>query len=222
MTNPNLVIDVVSDVVCPWCFIGKRRLEKATDLFKAQNPHLQAPWVRWNPFQLNPDLPIEGISRAQYLADKFGDRADSVYARVRAVGLEVGIDFKFDLIQHQPNTLLAHSLIAQAHDPKIQSQLVESIFVAYFLQGLDLSLESNLTAIAQSAGLTHEQILNALTHQEALSAIQSKDQSARALGINGVPFFIFNGSLGVSGAQEATTLVQAMQEALSESFPAPE
>ncbi len=216
MADKNLVIDVVSDMVCPWCFIGKRRLEEALDLFQAQHPGQEAPLVRWNPFQLNPDLPIEGVSREQYLAEKFGDRAQDVYARVSAVGKEVGIDFRFDLIAQQPNTLLAHSLVAQASDPSIQAVLVEAIFVAYFLQGQDLSKRETLSAIALECGLSSEQIQNALDHEEALGAIQAKDRSARDLGINGVPFYIFNASLGVSGAREASTLVQAMQEALSE------
>ena len=216
MTDKALVIDVVSDMVCPWCFIGKRRLEKALELFQSQHPGAQTPLVRWNPFQLNPDLPIEGQSRAQYLDNKFGDRAKDIYARVSAVGKEVGIDFRFDLIEQQPNTLLAHTLVAQAGDPSVQAKLVEALFEAYFLQGQDLSSRQTLGDIASQCGLSAQQIQNALNQEEALEAIQSKDQSARDLGINGVPFYIFNASLGVSGAQEPSTLVQAMEEALSD------
>ena len=217
MTDNNLVIDVVSDVVCPWCFIGKRRLEQALSLYHQQHPDAPTPLVRWNPFQLNPDLPAGGVSREAYLAQKFGDRAKGVYDRVSAVGKEVGIDFRFDLIAHQPNTLLAHSLVAQASDPATQALLVEALFVAYFLQGEDLSQRETLSAIAQACGLSADQIQSALRHEDASAAIQAKDQSARELGINGVPFYIFNASLGVSGAQEASTLVQAMHEALEES-----
>jgi len=216
MAGENLVIDVVSDMVCPWCFIGKRRLEEALVLFSEQHPEAQAPLVRWNPFQLNPDLPAQGVSREQYLAQKFGARAQGVYERVSAVGKEVGIDFRFDLIAHQPNTLLAHSLVAQASDPAVQAQLVEAIFTAYFLQGQDLSNRETLGSLALSSGLTPAQIQKALDEEDALGAIQAKDQSARDLGINGVPFYIFNASLGVSGAREASALVQAMEEALSE------
>jgi predicted DsbA family dithiol-disulfide isomerase len=215
-THVPLIIDVLSDVVCPWCFIGKRRLEEALELFKAAHPLEPKPLVRWSAFQLNPDLPLSGIERAQYLREKFGDRAPSVYERVSAVGQSVGIDFRFDLIKRQPNTLLAHSLIAQAPTPDQQAALVEAFFGAYFLKAMDLTDQGVLVSIAREVGLTDEEIQAALDHDQAGQAVLEKERVAREMGINGVPFYIINSQIGVSGAQEATTLLEAMGEALKE------
>jgi len=215
-THMPLIIDVLSDVVCPWCFIGKRRLEEALALFKAQYPQEPAPLVRWSAFQLNPDLPLSGIERAQYLREKFGDRAPSVYERVSAVGRSVGIDFRFDQIKRQPNTLLAHSLIAQAPTPQVQVKLVEALFCAYFLQSQDLTDQGVLANIAKEAGLSEQEIQLGLDRTQAGQAVLEKERAARELGINGVPFFIINSQIGVSGAQEAQTLLDAMGEALNE------
>jgi predicted DsbA family dithiol-disulfide isomerase len=215
-THLPLIIDVLSDVVCPWCFIGKRRLEEALALFKVQYPLEPEPLVRWSAFQLNPDLPLSGIERAQYLNEKFGDRAPSVYERVSAVGRTVGIDFRFDQIKRQPNTLLAHSLIAQAPTPFKQAQLVEALFSGYFLQAQDLTDQHVLANIAKEAGLTEQEIQVGLDHTQARQAVLEKEHAARELGINGVPFYIINAQLGVSGAQEAQTLLEAMGEALKE------
>lgn len=213
--NP-LTIDVLSDVVCPWCFIGKRRLEGALALFKAQFPLHPDPLVRWSAFQLNPDLPLSGIERSEYLRNKFGERASSVYSRVSAVGQTVGIDFQFDRIERQPNTLLAHSLIAQASTPQIQAKLVEALFGAYFLDAQDLTDPKVLARIALSSGLTQKAIEEGLDPGRAHQAVVDKERAARELGINGVPFYIINSQLGVSGAQESETLLDAMKQALSE------
>ena len=216
MTTTPLSIDVFSDVVCPWCFIGKRRLERALDLFAQQQPDQPAPLVRWSAFQLNPDLAPEGISREQYLSQKFGNRSSEIYDRVKGVGQSVGIDFRFDLITHQPNTLKAHSLLMVAQDPAQQWRLKEAILQAYFINGADLSSDSTLVQIASSVGMAQKDIDAALTQEGIHQAVRDKDRSARELGINGVPFFIFNGTLGVSGAQEESVLLQAMNEALAE------
>jgi predicted DsbA family dithiol-disulfide isomerase len=216
-TPTPLIIDVLSDVVCPWCFIGKRRLEAALVLFKEKYPKEATPLVRWSAFQLNPDLPLVGIERSQYLKEKFGERAASVYERVSAVGQSVGLDFKFDHIKRQPNTLFAHSLIAQAQSPDEQAKLVEVLFKAYFLDAMDLTDKAMLAQLAQSAGLTNEAIEEGLSNPELHQAVQEKEKAARELGIHGVPFYILNSQLGVSGAQEPNTLLEAMDQALSES-----
>src|SRR5450755_4891307 len=138
-SRDTVVIDVVSDVVCPWCYIGKRKLETALVDLAAQDSAAETS-VRWHPFQLNPDLPPQGIPRKDYLHAKFGGgaRAAEIYARVKEVGTEVGIAFDFDRIEIQPNTLAAHRLIAWAQereDAGSTSELVERLFQAYFLQG---------------------------------------------------------------------------------------
>ena len=216
MTTTPLSIDVFSDVVCPWCFIGKRRLERALQMFAVQHPDQPAPLVRWSAFQLNPDLAPEGITRERYLSEKFGNRSTEIYERVKAVGQSVGIEFRFDLITQQPNTLKAHSLLMVAENPAQQWSLKEAILTAYFIDGANLSSDSVLTQIAKSVGMTQKDIDAALSEGDIHQAVSDKDRSARELGINGVPFFIFNGTLGVSGAQDESVLLQAMNEALAE------
>lgn len=207
-----LTIDVVSDVVCPWCYVGKRRLEGALALWAAQHPDI-TPQVRWHTFQLNPDMPQEGIERVEYVRNKFGDRADSIYERVAGVGKELGIDFAFDRIARQPNTVVAHSLIAVAEPGEAQDRMVEALFKGYFLKGKDLTDAIQLMEIAVTAGMTPELAKQTLEDAELHTQTLDSDQAAREMGITGVPFFIFNRQVGLSGAHESETLVQAMLEA---------
>jgi predicted DsbA family dithiol-disulfide isomerase len=215
----SLEIDIVSDVVCPWCFIGKRRLEGALALYAKERPDAPAPTVTWRPFQLNPDLPPEGMPRADYVARKFGSRGAAVYDRVTAVGREVGIDFAFDRIARQPNTLAAHSLIALAGVQGRQDAVKEAFLRAYFLDGVDLTARENLVAIATSAGLDRSAVVERLDNAQAREATAAEDARAREIGVEGVPFFIFNGRLGVSGAQPSEVLLDAMKQA--EAVPQP-
>ncbi len=208
-----LTIDVVSDVVCPWCFIGKRRLEGALALYAKAHPDAPAPTVTWRPFQLNPGMPDEGMSRAEYVQRKFGDRGGAVYDRVTAVGREVGIPFAFDRIARQPNTLAAHSLIELAETRGAQDALVEAFFRAYFLDGADLTTRANLVAIATGAGLDRAEVEAWLDDTNARDLAGAEDQRAREIGIEGVPFFIFNGRVALSGAHPAETLLEAMRQA---------
>jgi predicted DsbA family dithiol-disulfide isomerase len=211
-----LTIEVVSDVVCPWCFIGKRRLEAALALYAKEHPGAPSPTVTWRPFQLNPGLPAEGMARADYIARKFGPRGGgAVYDRVSAVGREVGIDFAFDRITRQPNTLAAHSLIELAGTQGRQDATKEAFFRAYFLDGVDLTARENLVAIATSAGLDRTAVEEWLDNADAREAVAAEDARAREIGIEGVPFFIFNGHLGVSGAQPSEVLLDAMKQAES-------
>ena len=210
-----LTIDVVSDVVCPWCFIGKRRLEGALARYAQERPDAPSPTVTWRPFQLNPDLPAEGMARADYIARKFGPRGGAVYDRVSAVGREVGIEFAFDRITRQPNTLAAHSLIELAGAQGRQDATKEAFFRAYFLDGVDLTARENLVSIATSTGLDRTAVEEWLDSAEAREAVAAEDACAREIGIEGVPFFIFNGRLGVSGAQPADVLLDAMKQAES-------
>ena len=201
-------IDVISDVVCPWCFIGKRKLERAL-LMESES------WVvRWHPFQLNPDLPPSGIARSDYLRRKFGSAdGGKIYERVRAAGRTVGIEFAFEAIERQPNTLAAHALIAAAGAHDAEEAMVERLFRAYFLEGEDLTNEENLVRIAAKAGLMKEAAEAAL-HDEALRArVAAADMEARRMGVSGVPFFIFDGVVSVAGAQDPEVLQEAMRNA---------
>ena len=209
-----LTIDVVSDVVCPWCYVGKRRLERALALLAVQHPDVD-PEVRWHTFQLNPDMTPEGMARADYVRNKFGDEGSAIYERVAGVGKEVGIPFAFDRIVRQPNTVVAHSLIAVSEPGMVQDAMVEAFFKAYFLDGLDLTQASVLLDIAESAGMdrmvAEQHLQNSALHSQTIDS----DKAAREMGITGVPFFIFNRQVGLSGAHESETLLQGMVEAMN-------
>ena len=212
-------IDIISDVVCPWCYIGKRQIEAALALYAQQNPGAEKPHLNWRPFQLNPQLPAEGMSRQDYVVQKFGAaRAKDIYARVAAVGAEHGIPFAFDKIARQPNTVAAHSLIALAgaagpQTDELQSRVKEAFLRAYFLDGIDLTRTENLVAIAAAAGLDRAKVERCLADPKSRQAVEQEDQRARAIGVEGVPFFIFNGKLAVSGAQGPAALLDAMRQA---------
>ena len=208
-----LTIDVVSDVVCPWCYIGKRRLEGALALYAKEHPDAPAPAVTWRPFQLNPGMPDEGMARDEYVRRKFGAQGGAVYDRVSAVGREVGIPFAFDRIVRQPNTLAAHSLIELAEARGGQDAIVEALFRAYFLDGVDLTAHENLVAIATGAGLDRAGVEACLDDKNARDLAGAEDQRAREIGIQGVPFFIFNSRVAVSGAHPAEALFDAMKQA---------
>jgi predicted DsbA family dithiol-disulfide isomerase len=211
-----VVVDVVSDVVCPWCYIGKRRLEAAIAEVRGSNPDLPFQ-VRWHPFQLNPDLPAEGVDRKGYLEAKFGgpERAKQIYERVRAAGRSVGIPFDFDAIERQPNTLQAHRLIAwaQSRSEGDADALVEGLFRANFIEGRFVGSTGELVAIATTAGYDPADA-DAFLRSDALRAeVAQSDHRAREIGIGGVPFFIFDGKTAVSGAQEPAAIVEAIAKA---------
>ena len=212
-------IDIISDVVCPWCYIGKRQIEAALALYARQNPGAEKPHLSWRPFQLNPQLPAEGMSRQDYVVQKFGAaRAKDIYARVAGVGAEHGIAFAFDKIARQPNTVAVHSLIAlagtaQPQPEDLQSRVKEAFLHAYFIDGVDLTRTDNLIAIATTAGLDRSAVEQCLADPKSRQAVEQEDQRARAIGVEGVPFFIFNGKLAVSGAQGPKALLDAMLQA---------
>ena len=210
-------IDVISDVVCPWCFIGKRNLERALETWRKKYPE-EMPVVRWHPFQLNPQLPDSGVPRKQYLENKFGgpERTKEIYARVSAAGKRADIDFAFDAIQVQPNTIDAHRLMHYAGEHGKQDEMAEVIFRRYFLEGADLSNKETLADIAQQAGMNREEVTAYLAGNADRELIEEQDRRARAIGVEGVPFFIFNQRLALSGAQPPEVIVEAMEKAREE------
>jgi predicted DsbA family dithiol-disulfide isomerase len=172
--------------------------------------------VRWLPFQLNPDLPAEGIPREEYVARKFGARGKGVNERVVMTGRQVGIEFDYGKMKVQPNTLNAHRLIHFAESAGRQDELSEELFKAHFTEGANLTDRDTLAAVAARAGLDRKAVAGYLASDEDRELIQKADVEARSAGIGGVPFFIFNRKIGVSGAQDADTLLEAMEQALSE------
>lgn len=212
-----LSIDIVSDVVCPWCYIGKRRLEAAL----AQRTSDAHPVnVRWLAFQLNPDIPAGGADRRSYLEQKFGgpERAKQIYARIKAAGDEVGIPFDFDRIVRQPNTVDAHRLTAWAQDldPSKADALVERLFRAYFVDGIDIGNVDALASLAGDSGFDAAAARAWLASDGGRAAIAAEEQHSRVLGVSGVPFFVFNQRLAVSGAQPPEVLLEAIEQVESE------
>jgi predicted DsbA family dithiol-disulfide isomerase len=192
-------IDIISDVICPWCFIGKRRLERALKL----RPELEVS-MSWRAFQLNPDMPPEGMNRQEYLAAKFGGagQARRIYAAVEQAGASEGIDFAFDRIRRTPNTVDAHRLIRFATMEGNAGPMVEALFRAYFLDGRDIGALGELVEIAREAGFEPEAASSWLASERGREAILTEDRAARRAGIEGVPCFVVDGGYALSGAQE--------------------
>lgn len=199
-------IDIFSDTVCPWCFIGKRRLETAL----AAMPPVETE-IHWHAFQLNPDLPAQGRDRREYLDAKFGgaEAAERIYARVREAGRSVGIDFQFEKIIRSPNTFNSHRLIQLAATQHKADAMVEALFRGYFLEGRDIGDDATLAGLAHSAGLEGD-IGTWLTGESERSEVLNDLRAGREFGISGVPFFIFASRYSVSGAQPVEVFRQAM------------
>ena len=172
--------------------------------------------MRWLPFQLNPDLPEQGIPREEYVARKFGARGKGVNERVVMVGRQVGIPFEYEKMKVQPNTLNAHRLIHFAESAGRQDELSEELFKAHFTEGANLTDRDTLADVAARAGLDRKAVAGYLATDEDRELIRKAEEEARGAGIGGVPFFIFNRRIGVSGAQDPDTLLQAMEQALRE------
>lgn len=208
-----MLLEIFSDTVCPWCYIGKRRLERA--LRQRPQPGLTR---RWRAFQLNPALPASGMDRRQYVIAKFGslERAQRLYEAVSRVGAQEGIRFDFDRIARTPNTVRSHRLLYAAAEEDKQPELLELIFEAYFTQGQDIGDPEILSELGEKAGLSAAAIADALVDGGRLDSAMTEDLQSRRIGINGVPFFVFNGRFGLSGAQEPEALLNMLDLAREE------
>jgi predicted DsbA family dithiol-disulfide isomerase len=184
-------------------------------MYRERRPDEEEPAVRWLPFQLNPDLPVKGIPRQEYLERKFGPGHAHSYARVAGVGREVGIDFAFDHITVQPNTLNAHRLMLYAAKQGYEDEVAENLFRAYFLEGTNLTDAAALVSVGERAGLDRAALTAHLASDDGRADVLRADRDARQAGINSVPFFVFDRRTAVSGAQAPETLLQAMLEARS-------
>lgn len=213
MSQPKagLSIEVYSDVVCPWCYIGKRRLERALDMA----PEGHSAQVIWRPFQLNPTMPQAGLDRRVYLEAKFGGPGamKAIQDRVAAAGTSAGLDFAFDRMERTPNTLNAHRLIWFARQEGRQDDVVEALFYGYFTEGLDIGRVDTLVSIAIEAGLDGDQVTRRLQGEEGIDAVRREEARGHQLGIRGVPYFILNGTNTVSGAQPVETFVSEIGQA---------
>ena len=208
-----LNVDVISDVICPWCYIGKRRLEKA--ISDVDGKHEVR--VHWHPFQLNPDMPKEGVSRNAYRIKKFGswERSQELDAKLIAVGETEGIHFAFDRMERTPNTLDAHRLIWLADQNHCQDAIMEALFRAYFTDGRDISNRDTLLDVVAEAGLDRQQAESLLNSDEGMEAIKEAEGLSRRYRVDGVPFFIINNEITLSGAQPPETFLAALQNVVA-------
>jgi predicted DsbA family dithiol-disulfide isomerase len=203
-----ITIDVVSDVVCPWCYVGKRRLEKALAMLPERKFA-----VFWRPFQLDPTIPKEGMPRHAYLERKFGrERLSELHKPLIEIGKAEGIPFAFDKITRSPNTLDAHRLLRWAHDAGRQNDMVDRLFALYFIEGADIGNRDVLTKAAADVGLDAALVSQLLGTGADLDPVISEINAAQKMGISGVPTFIFAGRFALSGAHPAETIRKAIEQ----------
>ena len=206
-------VEVVSDVICPWCYVGKRRLEKAITLL---GPEAKVT-VTWRPFQLNPSMPKAGMDRNEYRIAKFGslERSQALDARLTAEGASEGIEFHLDRIRRTPNTLDSHRLIWFAQKHGKGDAVVEALFNAYFMDGVDVGERKNLVSIAAATGIEEAQADRLMATDEGLREVVAEEEQFKAMGIDGVPGFIVNSRFLFSGAAEPQVMIEAFEEAVS-------
>jgi predicted DsbA family dithiol-disulfide isomerase len=211
--NEAITIDVVSDVMCPWCYIGKRRLEKAL----ASLPEV-ATSIHWRPFQLDHTIPERGMDRQEYLKAKFGNggRADEVYAPIREAGAREDIPFQFERITRSPNTLNAHRVIRWARTAGVQDAVVERLFQLYFIDGADLTDTGVLADCAELAGMERDIIARLLEGDADKAETQEEIAMAQQMGITGVPTFLVGNRYAVIGAREPQVIAGAIAKVLEE------
>lgn len=208
MTDQNLEIEIYSDVICPWCYVGKRRLERALKGWDGPVPLK----IHWRPFQLNPTMPKNGMDRTVYLETKFGSLRvfEEMEQRLLEAGRTEQIAFAFQKIARTPNTFLAHRLIWYAGQQGNQDAVVEQLFKGFFEEGFDIASKSALAELAQRTGLSADRLFDG---EEGVTEVQSEEAVGHRLGIRAVPYFVFNQAYGISGAQPVEVLLSALEKA---------
>jgi len=206
-------IDIYSDIVCPWCYVGKRRLERALTSV-GRNVH-----VTWRPFQLNPMMPLDGMDRSAYLKAKFGslEAFGLMEEQLLAAGADERIPFAFGKIQRTPNTFAAHRLVWYAARQGKQDEVVEALFRAYFLEGKNIGDVKALTEVAADVGLDRTETEGFLASEKGVVEVKTEEVVGRQLGIRGVPYFVLNGRISISGAQPPDIFVSAIRQAKKQS-----
>lgn len=199
------VIDVVSDVICPWCFLGKRRLDAALALVDMDV------FIRWRPYMLDPTIPPEGVGRKDYLLAKFGpERLATIHDPLIEAGKELGVPYHFDLITRTPNTLDAHRLIRWSHTVERQNEMVERLFMAYWSEGKDVGDRDVLAQCAGEAGINAAQIRELLDSEQDVAETRAEIAHATNIGVTGVPTFVLAQSYALVGAQSPEVLADAI------------
>ena len=207
-------IDIVSDTICPWCYVGKRRIERAVAGFDGDEVR-----IRWHPYQLNPGLPPEGMDRSEYVAAKFGgaEAARAVYDRVREAGAADGIAFAFERMPRTPNTFASHRVAHFAARSGSQNEVVEALFRGVFEEGRDIGDHETLLDIGAECGIDPVDLAEYLASTEDVEALRAAEERARQMGVTGVPFFIIGGRYVVTGAQDAAVLRGVLERVAEES-----
>jgi len=214
----NVSIDIFSDVVCPWCYIGKRNLEKALKIITSNRDDLNIS-VNWRAFQLNPALPMGGVSRQEYTASKFGgkENAKAIYDRVRLAAEQAGLTLHFDDITVQPNSTKMHELIYASKETALTDDLIEALFKAFFINGKDLSKKENIGQIAREVGMSDEVIHAAIESDNYADQVSDDLEESQRIGIHGVPFYVLNNEIGLSGAQPPEIIAKTILDTLPRS-----
>lgn len=205
-------LDIISDPICPWCYIGKAQLDRAITQ-TGESPFD----VSWRVFQLNPDMPAEGMDRRSYLEAKFGgpERAREIYGRIEAAAVNAGIEVYFDRIARTPNTMDAHRLIRWSRTTNNQSALVDLLFQRYFVDGADISDHQVLLDVGEAVGMERTVVERLLSGDADLDRLREEEAAARRMGVNGVPCFVVGGRYVLQGAQPAETWAQIIRELLA-------
>lgn len=204
-------IDVVSDVVCPWCYIGKRRLEKAVQNLSDQYDFD----ITYHPFELNPQIPVAGVNQKEYLVNKFGgeERYNQITEHVTRIAAEEGLTFNFQKQAISPNTRNAHRIIQWAKAFDKQVEVKEAMMKAYFTDGVDLSKPENLVLVAETVGFNKSDVEALLQSTTGLAEVEQAEKEMQKLGITGVPFYIIQNKYGLSGAQPSATFIEVIEKA---------
>ncbi len=202
-------VDIYSDTVCPWCYLGKRRFDLAVEA----RPQYE-PVIVWRPFELNPDVPLEGVDRETFMAARMPDSAglDQAHAQLERQGEAIGIHFRFDLIGRVPNTRRSHLLIAHAARRGLQAALKDRIMRAYFEEGCDIADTDELVRLGADVGLNTSEARNALILRVGQDGVLAAERHAGVLGITGVPTYVFDGQYTISGAQEVATFANVLDQ----------
>lgn len=208
-------IDIISDPICPWCYIGKTRLDRALELNPTHNFIIE-----WHPFQLNPTMPKDGMDRREYLEAKFGGQKEAieVYSNIDKTATETGLSLNFGGIKRTPNTIDAHRLIHWAGIEGRQNSIIDRLFKAYFQEGRDISEHSVLTRIASAAGMDQDVVRSLLKSDADKEDIKARDTDARKRGIQGVPAFVVANEYVIQGAQTIDVwdnIIKEIQEVIS-------
>ncbi|MEL6476790.1 MAG: DsbA family oxidoreductase [Pseudomonadota bacterium] len=208
-------LDIISDPICPWCYIGKAGFDRALAKI-GSDPFTPA----WRIFQLNPEMPAEGIDRRQYLEWKFGgpEGASQVYGRIEQAAAAAGLEVNFDRINRTPNTFDAHRLIRWSQSTGLQGEVVDQLFRRYFIEGEDIGQHTVLLDVAETVGMERDVIAKLLTGDTERSELEAEEAQARQMGVTGVPCFIINGRHVVQGAQDQATwekIISELSEALA-------